>query len=165
MDVNKYTGIILIPQSGSFKLISLTFYTRIASPDAPDLFFVGRLGIICQKGSGQCAAGPAELKLLRGCPAFEYGIKHAAYKSVAAADTIKHINFTGLDHMPVITGEHNGTTEMGIGAGCLHKKCITAMDGLPVDRCNAYTHAGGNQQSILICVSKLHVYSEASIFK
>ena len=79
----------------------------ITRPDAPDLLFVGGLGIVGQQRRHQRAGGPAELDPFLRRPALEDGVQHAADKAVAAADTVQHADVPRLDHVEVVAFGHD----------------------------------------------------------
>ena len=82
--------------------VASALYTGIALPYAPDLRFIGRLGIVGVQGSGEGARGPAELYPFPGFPSFEDAVEQASHKSVTSPDPVEDIDLPGLDNMPLV---------------------------------------------------------------
>ena len=93
-----------------------TLHAGVAFPDAPDLVFVGGLGVVGEHGSGEGAGGPAELDPFLGFPTFENAVEHAADKTIAAADTIEHADGARFDDVPFVAGSHDGAPKVMVGA-------------------------------------------------
>ena len=79
----------------------------VAFPDAPDLLFIGRLGVVGEECCRQRAAGPAELGALLGVPALEDAVEQSADEAVAAADAVEDADLARLDHLPFAAGEEH----------------------------------------------------------
>ena len=122
-----------LPENGS------AFHTGIAAPDAPDLFFVRGLGIVGEEGGCQRAGGPAELDPLFRLPFAQNGIQETADKTVAAADTVKHGDGAGLDHLPFAVDIGDGTPEVFIGMNDLTERSGKS-GGIRISRFHAGDH-------------------------
>src|SRR4051794_20976222 len=99
-------------RSTNYLLRGLTLHARVALPDAPDLVFIGRLREIGQHRCGERAGGPAKLDPFLGLPTFENGVKHAADKSIAAADSIEDTDVTRFDDVPFVSRSHDGPPQV-----------------------------------------------------
>ncbi len=88
----------------------------VAFPDAPDLGFVGRLGVVGEEGGGEGAGGPAELDPFFRGPSAKDAVEEAADESVATAYAVEDLDFAGFDDMPIGAGSHDGAPEVGLDA-------------------------------------------------
>ena len=93
-----------------FLILSLD--ARISAPDRPNLFFVSRLSIVCEECCGKRTRSPSELKALFVLPAFEHSVKKSAYKSVAAAYSVKDVYLARLCRVPVVSRKHYRTPDV-----------------------------------------------------
>ena len=97
-------------------------YPGIALPNAPDLIFVRRLGIVGQQRRDKCPRGPSELDPLLRLPAPKDAVEHAADKAVTPSDPVEHRNLTRFDHMPVVALKHDRTPEVTVGTNDLAER-------------------------------------------